>query len=162
MAMPDGDRPLILLVDDDLHFLRSLGDSLHFEGFRVARAMLAEDNADFAARVREHLGLAGHATTVVSDGMSVLELAVSAVPDVIVMKQGLPMMKGTAVASLISVMPCTRGVPVLLYSETDATSSEGGVPEPLPNAVQDWVVADRAGGGILAAVESSMSVDAMV
>ena len=37
-----GKQPLILIVDDDKHVLRTLGDYLAFEGYEIARATAAE------------------------------------------------------------------------------------------------------------------------
>lgn len=110
-----------------------------------AQVLLAENDEGFADRMCRLLGLAGHETTVVSDGMAVLEFAASSAPDVIVMKQSLPMMKGSSVAPLISAMPRTRNVPVLVYSEAPPERQSAGRDDRgAPRGILKWVVTKEA------------------
>jgi CheY-like chemotaxis protein len=106
------------------------------------------------------LGSAGHQTTVVSDGMAVLEFAASSAPDIIVMKQGLPMMKGSSVAPLISAMPRTRNVPVLVYSEDPPDNMLSGRGDgAAPRGILKWVVTKEA-GDIVDALSEALAVPA--
>jgi two-component system, cell cycle response regulator len=51
----DANMPTILLVDDDPHFLRTVGDFLAFEGFKVITSNSGESALDVLERVRPDL-----------------------------------------------------------------------------------------------------------
>lgn len=90
------------------------------------RILLAEDDASVANRLGEALRNAGFDVEVVRSGPEVLEKAALAKPNVIVMKEILPRLNGSAAASLIEVMPSISMIPVILYDETRAGGFEAG------------------------------------
>ena len=84
-------RPLILLAEDDEHVCRTLKQALEGAGYDV---------------------------DIVAKGPAVLERAPTTLPDLILMKEILPRLNGSAVASLAGVMPSLGRVPIVIYDET--------------------------------------------
>ena len=66
---------------------------------------------------------AGYEAQVVSTGPDALQVAMSNVPDVIVLKEILTGMNGSKVAGLLSEMQVTREIPVVLYNSTKQLKS---------------------------------------
>ena len=90
------------------------------------RILLAEDDASVANRVSEAFIQAGYEVEVVQSGPEVLERAAVVKPHLILMKEILPRLNGSAAASLIEVMPSVSMVPVILYDETRAGAADAG------------------------------------
>jgi DNA-binding response OmpR family regulator len=84
------------------------------------RVLLAEDEEPVAAHVRRFLENAGFEVTVVGSGPQVVESAVALAPDVIVLKEFLPGMNGSAVAVTLGQWNNARQVPIVLYDETSS------------------------------------------
>lgn len=79
--------------------------------------LLAEDDDHLLPGISIALSKAGYTVVNVQNGPDVLDKAVTIKPDVVVMKDVLPHMNGSAVARMIDVMPSLSGIPVVLYDE---------------------------------------------
>ena len=79
--------------------------------------LLAENEVTEAARLVDAMTQAGYDVQQVGSGPELLEKAAALKPDVIVMKEILPLLNGDAVAALLEVMPSTRAIPVVLYDD---------------------------------------------
>lgn len=82
------------------------------------KVLLAEDDAVFAARVARQFGDLGYEVEVVRGGPELLEKAAGSKPDIILVKEMLPRLNGSAAAALLDMMPSTGNLPVLIYDET--------------------------------------------
>ena len=81
------------------------------------KILLAEDEASSSSEITDALTQRGYDVELVETGPEVLEKAAADKPDVIVMKEILPRLNGTAVASLLDVMPTINSTPVIIYDE---------------------------------------------
>lgn len=106
----------------------------------LRKLLLGEDDADIGDRLAEWFSTRGYIVDRAAKGPEVLERAIVSRPDVIVMNLILEGMNGTAVADMLKVMPNTKGIPIILHNNTDAT---------LPPAA-----GNASGGGIVATVPS--------
>ena len=86
--------------------------------------LLADSDTNLVARISAALSAAGYDVETVGDGPQLLEKATQLKPDVIVMKEILPRINGTAVAALLAVMPSTAEIPIVLYGDTLYDSDE--------------------------------------
>ncbi len=77
--------------------------------------LLAEDEPLLAQAMTDVFIAAGYNVVNVENGPDVLDKAVTLTPDVVVMKDVLPRLNGSAVARLIDVMPSLSGLSVVLY-----------------------------------------------
>lgn len=80
--------------------------------------LLAEDEGRAARTIGQALEDVGFEVEVVVNGPGVLERAPTIMPDLILMKEILPRLNGSAVASLVGVMPSLTRIPVVIYDET--------------------------------------------
>jgi len=80
--------------------------------------LLAEDDGTAVRNIQQAMEGAGYEVEVVSKGPEVLERAPIIMPDLILMKEILPRLNGSAVASLVGVMPSLARIPVIIYDET--------------------------------------------
>lgn len=91
------------------------------------KVLLGEDDDRLARRQIEALRAAGFEVVSVATGTQVLDKAVSEKPDVILLKEILPQMNGTAVAGLLDVMPSTSAIPVVLHDDTKGAATGAGM-----------------------------------
>lgn len=77
--------------------------------------LLAEDDPLLIPGMMSGFSAAGFSVVIVTEGPDVLDKSVSLKPDLVVMKEMLPRLNGSAVARLIDVMPSLSGIPVVLY-----------------------------------------------
>lgn len=89
----------ILVVEDDLPKLGDIESLMTGAGYEVATA----DNAH-----------------------EVLEKATTVRPDAILMKEVLPKMSGTLIASLLGAMPSTKSIPLVIYDPGKSAASVSG------------------------------------
>ncbi len=82
------------------------------------RLLLGEDDRRLAENLQEVFTEAGYELVVAETGPEVLEKAAAELPDGILLKELLPHMNGSVVASLVRTMPSTASIPVVLYDET--------------------------------------------
>jgi CheY-like chemotaxis protein len=80
--------------------------------------LLADDEESTVRSLKPALEGAGYEVDVVTNGPEILERAPTTIPDLILIKEILPRLNGSAVASLISVMPSLASIPVVIYDET--------------------------------------------
>ncbi len=88
------------------------------------RILLAEDDVGIASRVGEVLAAEGYAVDTVRSGPEILDRAPGFKPHLILLKEILPKLNGSAVASLIDVMPSISMIPVILYDDTRADAAD--------------------------------------
>ncbi|OVE74445.1 hypothetical protein BVX94_00295 [bacterium B17] len=101
-------------------FLRS-GETQDGEEEQEVRSVLvAEDDAGSNKRLVRAFIDAGFRIDGVLNGPEVLEKAIVMKPDVIVAKLVLRGMNGDAIATVLSEMPNTRNIPIVLYDDSDA------------------------------------------
>jgi CheY-like chemotaxis protein len=77
--------------------------------------LLAEDDPVLIPGITSAFSRAGFSVINVRNGPDVLDKAMTMKPDVVVMKDTLSRLNGSAVARLIEVMPSLSGIPVVLY-----------------------------------------------
>lgn len=100
--------------------------------------LLAEDDPLVIPGIMAAFSGAGFAVINVGNGPDVLDKAVTMKPDVVVMKDMLSRLNGSAVARLIEVMPSLSGIPVVLYG----MSAEGAKPD-LAGCVKKYLSANQ-------------------
>jgi DNA-binding response OmpR family regulator len=83
------------------------GESVH--------VLLGEDDTEMYGVIERLFARHGHRVTRALSGPGVLEAAPTARPDVVVMKQFLTKLNGSAVATLLRAMPSTKAIPIVLY-----------------------------------------------
>ena len=85
---------------------------------RVKRKLLVgEDDPQRSLKLQRVFTQAGYEVVVVGTGPEILERASAELPDGILLKELLPRMNGSVVASLVRTMPSIRSIPVVLYDE---------------------------------------------
>ncbi|MBL7076353.1 MAG: response regulator [Kiritimatiellae bacterium] len=93
------------------------GDTLH--------VLLGEDDSDVFEVLKRMFSRHGHSVTRAESGPAVLEAAATAGVDVVVLKEYLTKLNGSAVATLLRTMPSTRAIPIVLYDMVGAISMTG-------------------------------------
>ncbi len=88
------------------------------------KLLLAEDDAAVSAQISKAAAESGYDIEIVESGPEVLEKAAAEKPDVIIVKEVLPRLNGSAVAGLVAVMPSISAIPVVLYDETLSEQEE--------------------------------------
>jgi CheY-like chemotaxis protein len=83
--------------------------------------MLVENDSHTASTLSEFLTSAGFRVDIIESAAELLKTARETQPDVILLKDGLPLMKGHVVAPLIGIMPSTQNIPIVLYGKNDNT-----------------------------------------
>jgi DNA-binding response OmpR family regulator len=87
------------------------------------RILFAEDDETRISPIRNALQNAGYEVIHTHDGPSVLDQCVSVKPDLILLKEILSGLNGSAVTSMLKVMPSARDTPVIIYDETRDSSA---------------------------------------
>lgn len=82
------------------------------------RILLGENERKLAEPIKRVLEAAGYRVDVVRTGPAMLERATVVRPHLVLMKELLPKIKGSAVAPLLEAMPSLHKTPVLIYDET--------------------------------------------
>lgn len=92
--------------------------SRHVKSARLQKlVLLAEDDVELHAGIRVALQGAGYQVERVASGPAIIEKAVACKPDVLLIKEILPGLNGSAVVGLLAVMPSLKNVPVVIYDE---------------------------------------------
>ncbi|OGV57936.1 MAG: hypothetical protein A2283_15290 [Lentisphaerae bacterium RIFOXYA12_FULL_48_11] len=81
----------------------------------IKKITIAEDDPEIARQIAGTFETAGYMVNIVQSGPEVLEKAAAEKPDVLVMKEILPRLNGSAVAALVDVMPSLSATPIILY-----------------------------------------------
>lgn len=125
-------------------------------GRTTRKILFAEDERESIQTMTVLLETAGFDVEVVTNGPEVLEKAPTLVPDLVLMKEILPRLNGSAVASLIGVMPSLAKVPVIIYDET--LSENEALPVRYGNIkCVRKVLRSRDPGGILKAIDEVLT-----
>lgn len=77
------------------------------------RVLLVEDNVATVDVMRQELEFLGYEVTVAENGVEAVEMAISNLPDLIVMDIRMPKMDGLQAASRIRKNPKTQAIPIL-------------------------------------------------
>jgi len=89
-------------------------------GHALRTVLLGEDDAEVADPLAEALKAANYEVLIARTGPEVIEKAAAGQPHLILLKQILSRMNGSAVAAVVRTMPMTRETPIILY-DADAT-----------------------------------------
>ncbi len=117
----------------------------------AVQVLLGEDDPDLLDVLERLFTRRGHSVARAESGPGVLQAATTAEPDVVVLKQCLSKLNGSAVATLLRTMPSTRGLPIILYDMVTV----GSVPS---SSAASWKApVDR----YVAALEPSEILDAV-
>jgi CheY-like chemotaxis protein len=114
VAKPCNEAELTGMIRSIIAKYRSLSEKTKRDKPKI---LLAEDDEVYSRRIGEALKAAGYEVELAASGPELLEKAAAGKPDIIVMKEILPRLNGTAVAALLEVMPSTSGIPVVLYDD---------------------------------------------
>lgn len=106
-----------------LHGATASGDE--DAGASERKVLIGEDDGAICHRLLEAFKEAGYKTESVSKGPDILEKALVQRPDLIVLKLVLTGMNGDAVADMLKEMPNTKGIPVLLYDDSNSLAPDG-------------------------------------
>jgi len=80
--------------------------------------IVAEDDPATAERLVKAMEDEGYGVHLVPSGPEVLEKAAAEKPDIMVIKEILPRLNGSAVAALVDVMPSLSSTPIILYDDS--------------------------------------------
>jgi DNA-binding response OmpR family regulator len=118
--------------------------------------LLAEDDVAYAERLTRYLQREGYDVDVVRNGALVLESVAAAVPDVLVMKNGLHRIKGLAMAAMVSTLPSMRNVPIVVYDSVTAGVESRFLRGEAPQGVTKYIFSDHP-HEVLAAVQEALN-----
>ncbi len=96
------------------------------------RILLAEDENGIALSITSALNTAGFEVVLVQHGPDALEQAVVARPDLFLLKEVVPGLNGSVIATMLQVMPSAQATPVIVYDES--RSSDDAAPRALSAA----------------------------
>jgi CheY-like chemotaxis protein len=119
-----------------------------------SRLMLVEDNASKAEVLRSFFLSAGFSVEVVNSANALLTAAQENQPDVILIKDSLPTMRGRVVAPLMGAMSSTRTIPIVLYDELAEGAKHMGT---LPQGVSRFLPTSD-GTALLAAITDALEI----
>jgi len=141
IAKPCDPQDLLMEVGRII-FLRS-GDEMEkgIEKKKRRKILIGEEDPNVSKRLREWFSARNYVVEVVDKGPEVLERAIVSRPDVVVVNLILEGMNGRAVADMLSVMPNTKKIPVVLFDTTGMKLPE--------------IELNPAGGGIAGVVDSN-------
>jgi DNA-binding response OmpR family regulator len=113
--------------------------------------LLAEDDPLLIPGMTAAFSAAGFEVVTVGNGPDVLDKAVTMNPDVVVMKEVLPRLNGSAVARLIDVMTSLSGLPVILYDERANGGKVEGSKSAVARCVKQHLSVNQPGALVAAA-----------
>ena len=118
--------------------------------------LLGEDDTEMYGVIERLFTRHGHRVTRALSGPGVLEAAPTTRPDVVVMKQFLTKLNGSAVATLLRTMPTTKAIPIVLYDTVGIGSH--APPAVAEHASVDDYVAVHEPSQLLDAVERVLGI----
>ena len=136
IAKPCDPQDLLMEVTRII-FLRRGEKQVAADGMR-RRLVLGESDMGFAVHMTKWFRDNGYLVEHCLKGPEAMESAIVNRPDVIVLNETLEGMNGSSVAEMLSVMPNTRTIPIVLYSADGHTFKS--------------IAANRDGGGVVALV----------
>jgi len=104
------------------------------------RVLVAENDSGVAGVLKRLFAEAGYQIEVASSGPEAVEKAVVCKPDVLVLKEIMPGMNGSAVAQIVKAMPGTSGIPVVIYDGTRTPDVERKFPNRVPDGVSAFLL----------------------
>jgi CheY-like chemotaxis protein len=143
IAKPCDPQDLLMEVTRIIFMRR--GEQQAAAGGMRKRIVLGDSDAGAAASISKWFRDNGYLVEHCVKGPEALESAVVNRPDVIVLSEMLDGLNGSAVAEMLSVMPNTKAIPIVLYSPDGRTFKS--------------VSANREGGGVVAVVASGDAAD---
>src|SRR3954468_12438102 len=87
-----------------------------FEGRRMARIVIADDDADIRELVVFKLRHAGHDVLPVADGAAAVEACLADKPDLLILDVMMPGMSGLEAARTLRENPAMAGVPIIMLT----------------------------------------------
>ncbi len=93
---------------------------------RPTRILVVDDFEDNRAMYAEYLSYSGYEVQQASDGLQAVELALQAMPDLIVMDLSLPVMDGWEATRRLKANPRTRHIPVIALTGHPLSGSAHG------------------------------------
>lgn len=119
------------------------------------RILLVENHEPTATRLTAAFSGAGFAVEVIHRGLDIFRAVAGERPDVIVAKEMLPAMKGSAVALMVKGHQSTAGIPFVLYDGSNLMQTHVQQGTPPPRSVSVLVLTDDA-ETVLEAVEGAL------
>lgn len=110
---------------------------------RRRRVLLAESSRDHGEKLARSFEEAGCDVELVQTGPQVMESAALQAPDVIVMKDSLPEVTGTAMAAMISALPALKLVPIVVYDSPGGSSQLRIFHGDPPRGVSKYLLSDK-------------------
>lgn len=110
----------------------------------LGRILLVENHAATAERLADAFRVAGYEVDIVHHGLEIFRQAAVERPDVIVTKEILPTMKGSAVALMVKGHSATRSIPFVLYDASHLLEAHAKRGDPAPRSVDAVVLTDDA------------------
>jgi two-component system CAI-1 autoinducer sensor kinase/phosphatase CqsS len=98
------------------------------------RLLLVEDDKETANSLSLLFLSAGFSVDVARGASELLESAIAEQPDLVLLKESLPDIRGHALVPLMNAMPSTRTIPIILYD--DVTDSQKQVMRPPPGVAR--------------------------
>ena len=95
-----------------------IGEILAAKSQERVRVLVAESDEQMGRTLRESLESEGFDVSLMRSGPNVVESAPRLRPHIVLLSETLPGMNGSAVAPILSAMPSTEGVPIVLYDRT--------------------------------------------
>lgn len=82
------------------------------------RVLCADGDVDVLARIDRALKAVGYSPVIASSGPAALEMAAVIRPSIILLRETLPGLNGSALASLLHTMPGSCAIPIVLYDDS--------------------------------------------
>jgi len=124
LSKPCDDDTLLRAVNDVMAQRRSSGAPKTSSPLAKSRVLLAVDDTESARRIANALGATDFMIERASTGPEALERALMHKPDLLIAKVILTGMNGDALASALSDMPTTSGIPIVLYDDSGRDEPE--------------------------------------
>jgi len=115
IAKPCEEAELVKTVRAILSRKRTLSEK---QQRKIKKITLAEDDGKTSETIVSVLKNAGYDVNMVASGPEVLEKAAAEKPDLLMMKEILPRLNGSAVAALVEVMPSLSSTPIIIYDNS--------------------------------------------
>lgn len=106
--------------------IRSILDAHQALEHRGHTLLLGEDDPRVLPTYEQCFSAAGYDVISVNSGTDIVEQAMTLKPDVILLKEIMPHMNGSAVSRLIKSIPQTNKIPLIIYDDTRKNTVAGG------------------------------------
>ncbi len=94
----------------------------------IGRVLLVENDMSEAARIRSVFMDSGYEVDVIPRALDLFHQARLRRPDVLLLKEMMPEMRGSALAAMARGHPATAGVPTVLFDPSHFIEAHGGLP----------------------------------